>query len=319
MDPSGRPFVALAAGDAAAAVALYGAEPLSWRVAGRELLWQGDPAHWAERAPVLFPVIGASAGGTVRIGGRSFPMPRHGFARALEFAVVERGPGAVHLRLAESAATLRHYPFRFRLDVAVALAADRLSLRFTVANADGRPMPYAVGFHPGFPWPFDGGAREDYRLVFEATEDPRVPDVTAAGLLRPGDRRLPFQDRALPLDPALFRAGALVLRDARSRRVRFEAPGGGAVVVETEDFPHFALWTKPAAPFLCLEAWTCEPDPDGFAGDLSERPSIRILPPGAKASHAVVLRFEPQPAEERFSTRRARSAAPKGRISSSKR
>ena len=294
MDPSGRPFVALAAGDAAAAVALYGAEPLSWRVAGREFLWRGDPAHWAERAPILFPAIGASAGGVVRIGGRSFPMPRHGFARELKFAVVERGPDAVRLRLAESTATLRHYPFRFRLDVAVALAADRLFLRFAVANADERPMPYAVGFHPGFPWPFDGGVREDYRLVFEVPEDPRVPDVTAAGLLRLGDRRLPFQDRTLPLDPALFRAGALVLRDARSRRVWFEAPGGGAIVMETEDFPHFALWTKPDAAFLCLEAWAGEPDPDGFAGDLSERPSIRLLAPGAAVSHGVTLRWERQ-------------------------
>lgn len=318
-DPSGRPFVALAAGDASAAFALRGAELLSWRVAGRELLWQGDPAHWAERAPVLFPVIGASAGGAVRVGGRSFPMPRHGFARELPFVLVERRPDAVRLRLDESATTLRHYPFRFRLDVAAALTADRLSLRLTVANADERPMPYAVGFHPGFPWPFDGGVREDYRLVFAAPEDPRVPDVTSAGLLRPGGRRLPFAGYALPLDPALFRDGALVLRNVRSRRVRFEAPGGGAIVVETENFPHFALWTKPAAPFLCLEAWAGEPDPDGFAGDLSERPSIRILPPGTAASHAVALRFEPQAAEERLSTSRARSAAPSGRISSSKR
>jgi galactose mutarotase-like enzyme len=191
MDLSGPPFVALAAEDATAAVALRGAEPLSWRVAGRELLWHGDPAYWAERAPILFPAIGASAAGIVRIGDQSFPMPRHGFARELPFAVVERRPDAALLRLGESATTLRHYPFRFRLDVAVALAANRLSLRFTVANADDHPMPYAVGFHPGFPWPFDGGAREDYRLVFETPEDPHVPSVTAAGLLCPSGRHIP--------------------------------------------------------------------------------------------------------------------------------
>ena len=319
MDTSGAPFVTLAAGDASAAVALRGAEPLSWRVAGRELIWHGDPVHWADRAPILFPVIGASAGGIVRIGGRSFPMPRHGFARELPFAVVERRPDAVRLRLAESAATSRHYPFRFRLDVAVALTSDRLSLRFTVANADERRMPYALGFHPGFPWPFDGGVREDYRLVFEAPEDPHIPDVISAGLLRPGDRRLPFVGRMQPLEPALFRNGALVLGDVRSRRVRFEAPGGGAIVVETEDFPHLALWTKPAASFLCIEAWAGKPDPDGFSGELSKRPSIRLLAPGAAASHGVALRWESQAAEERFSTSRARSAAPSGRIASSKR
>src|SRR5215216_2259918 len=100
--------------------------------------------------------------------------------------------------------TLLHFPFRFRLDVAVALAADRLSLRFFVTNADDLAMPYALGFHPGFPWPFDGGSRERYRLVFERPEDAAVPDVTADGLLRPGPRRAPFAGRELPLHPEMF-------------------------------------------------------------------------------------------------------------------
>ena len=64
--------VALAIDGATASVALAGAEPRSWRVGGRELLWHGDPAHWGERAPILFPVVGASAGGMVRIGGENY-------------------------------------------------------------------------------------------------------------------------------------------------------------------------------------------------------------------------------------------------------
>jgi galactose mutarotase-like enzyme len=102
-----------------------------------------------------------------------------------------------------------------------------------------------------------------------------------------------FADRVLPLDPALFRDGALVLRNVRSRRARFEKLGGGAIAIETEDFPHLALWTKPAAPFLCIEAWAGEPDPDGFAGELSARPSIRLLAPGAAVSHGVALSLDP--------------------------
>src|SRR5829696_936009 len=49
--------VALAADGASATIALSGAEPLSWRIGGRELIWHGDPAHWPQRAPILFPVI----------------------------------------------------------------------------------------------------------------------------------------------------------------------------------------------------------------------------------------------------------------------
>ncbi|MFL5164769.1 MAG: aldose 1-epimerase family protein, partial [Microvirga sp.] len=195
--------VVLAADGASATIALCGAEPLSWRVAGRELIWHGDPAHWPQRAPILFPVVGASAGGAVRVEGRSYPMPRHGFARDLPFGLVERRPDRARLRLRATSGTLRHYPFRFELEVEAGLTADRLSLRFTVTNADDRPMPYGLGFHPGFPWPFDGGSGERYRLLFERPEAPGIPDITDEGLLRTGLRRAPFAGRVLPLDPEM--------------------------------------------------------------------------------------------------------------------
>src|SRR3954452_23150650 len=290
--PHSSETVALAADGASATIALCGAELLSWRVAGRELIWHGDPAHWPQRAPILFPVVGASAGGAVRVEGRSYPMPRHGFARDLPFGLVERRPDRARLRLGATNDTLRYYPFRFELEVEAVLAADRLSLRFTVTNADDRPMPYGLGFHPGFPWPFDGGSGEGYRLLFERPEAPGIPDITADGLLRPRLRRAPFEGRVLPLNPEMFEAGALVLNDVSSRSVRFEAPGGAAIVVEPDGFRHLSLWTKPGAPFLCIEPWTGEPDPDGFPGELCERASIRLLAPGATARHAVALRFE---------------------------
>ena len=91
-------------------------------------------------------------------------------------------------------------------------------------------MPYGLGFHPGFPWPFDGGSGERYRLLFERPQAPGIPDITADGLLRPGLRRAPFDGRALPLAPAMFKAGALVLRGAGNGALRFEAPSGRAIV-----------------------------------------------------------------------------------------
>ena len=38
----------------------HGAELLSYKtVAGKEYMWQKDPAYWAKTSPVLFPYIGA--------------------------------------------------------------------------------------------------------------------------------------------------------------------------------------------------------------------------------------------------------------------
>ena len=274
-----------------ARIALVGAEPVSWRVGGRDYLWNGDPEHWNRHAPWLFPVVGASSGGAVRVAGEPYPMSQHGFARDLPFAVVAREEDAVTLRLTDDAASRAHYPFAFRLDIAARIAAGRLAFTVTVENPGAAPLPYALGFHPAFPWPFAGGERGDYAVEFEAPERPFVPEVGAGGLLVRSERALPLDGRRLPLDPALF-TEALVFLDARSRGLRFAAPEGRAITMRVEDFPHLAVWTKPTAPFLSLEAWTGHADWAGFAGELAQRDSQRLLAPGARARHGVSLALE---------------------------
>ena len=286
--------VELRAGEATARIALAGAEPISWRIGGREYLWGGDPAHWNRHAPILFPVVGASAGGVVRVSGQDYPMPQHGFSRDLPFAVVSRDAASVTLRLTESEETRAHYPFPFRLDLAAMLGGDgALALTFTVANTGATPLPYALGFHPAFPWPFDGGPAQGpgHAVLFEADEVPEVPEVAQGGLLSRTGRRLPMDGRRLDLDPALF-TEALVFLDARSRAMRFLAPSGRAIAMTLEDFPHLAVWTRGAAPFVSLECWTGHADWAGASGELEERHSMRVLAPGASAVHRVTLAVE---------------------------
>lgn len=66
-------------------VSAHGAELQSLRFDGREYLWQGDPAYWGRRAPILFPIVGKVAGDVLRVDGQSYPMKQHGFARDVEF------------------------------------------------------------------------------------------------------------------------------------------------------------------------------------------------------------------------------------------
>lgn len=286
-----RSDVMLTCGDGTAVVALRGAEPLSWRVAGRELLWHGDPAHWNRRAPILFPVVGASTGGHIRVGGRQYAMPQHGFARDSLFTVVEHRTEAVRLRLTDDAATRACYPFAFTFDVTVAVDRAALSLAFEVCNPGSGPLPYALGVHPAFPWPFDGPTREGHAVVFESAESPRVPLLTADGLLRRRTRGMDSDGKRLPLTPELFAHGALVLLDAASRSVDFVAPSGARITLAGDGFAHLALWTKPTAPFLSLEAWTGHADWEDADGELCDRASMRHLAPGAVARHRAVMRF----------------------------
>ncbi|MGU3538914.1 aldose 1-epimerase family protein [Methylobacterium sp. A54F] len=289
-----RQTIDLAAADGTtASLALDGAEPVSWRVQGREYLWEGDPAHWERHAPWLFPVVGASAGGVVRVDGHAYPMAQHGFARDLAFGEVGRGADWVTLRLTDGPETRQHYPFPFRLDVNARVRPSGLDFEVVVENPGETPLPYALGFHPAFPWPFAGGTRAadgGYAVAFEAAERPYAPEVGAGGLLLREERAIPLDGATLPLDPAIF-TEALVFRDARSRTLRFTGPGK-AIRMEVFDFPHLAVWTKPTAPFLSLECWTGHADWADFTGELAARDSQRSLAPGTSARHGVRLSLE---------------------------
>lgn len=282
----------------AAILALHGAEPVSWTVAGRKYLWSGDPAHWNRHAPWLFPVVGASSGGRVRVGDETYPMAQHGFARDLTFTVTAQAPDAVTMRLTDSTETRARYPFAFTLDVTARVTPGCLAFAIAVENSGDTALPYALGFHPAFPWPFAEGERRaggGYEVVFEHAERPVAPQVGEGGLLLRDEQPLPLDGDTLPLDPAIF-TEALVFLNARSRWMRFAGPDGSAVRLDAIDFPHLAIWTKPTAPFLSLECWTGHADWADFSGDLALRDSQRLLAPGAKAHHGVTLTFEePQP------------------------
>lgn len=286
-------MIRLAAGNARAEVAREGAELRLWNVDGVPLIWSPDPAAWPDTAPVLFPVVGWTRGGEIRVDGRSYPLGLHGFARHRRFEVLEQWPDHVRLSLRDDAETRALYPFSFAFEVHFTLAAESLEVALLVINPGDRPLPYACGLHPGFRWPFTGGAAEDYEIVFEAREASHVPEISADGLFTARTRRIPIDGRHLPLSHALLAREALCFLDARSRGLRFKHRSGAALDVALDDFPHIALWSRPPAPFLCIEAWTGRGDDVDAGGDIFDKPSMRLLEPGARARHSAKFSFSP--------------------------
>jgi len=276
--------VALASGNARCTIALMGAEARGWTVAGRDLLWPGDPAIWNEISPILYPVVGWTRDGA-RAGGRQYPLGLHGFARFEPFAVESSAPDFVRLTLRDSERTRAMYPFAFALALEYRLAGDALSVAIEVANPGDAPAPYACGLHPGFRWPLGPAGRDGAFVRFEKPEAETVPAIAPGGLIGRGVRRVPLDGRDLPLSDALFANDAVCFLDCASRSLAFHDASGASITMEFPGFRHAALWTRPGAPFVCLEAWTGYSDPEGFAGDLFEKPSMLVLPPGETARH----------------------------------
>ena len=250
---------------------------------GRELLWDGNPAFWNGRAPLLFPIVGALAGGVYRVGDKSYALPRHGFARGRIFQVLSTSPAAAELVLETDDQTLTVYPFYFQLHVRFEIAGSTLLVTTSVRNDGEAPMPASFGYHPAFRWPLPfGAARERHAIEFELDEPEPIRRLNAAGLVTPVRYPTPIHMRRLLLDDELFRDDVVILDAVRSRRVSYGADTGPRLTVRFPDTPYLGLWSKPGAPFICIEPWHGMADPVGFAGDFSEKPGVFTVLPGAQ-------------------------------------
>jgi galactose mutarotase-like enzyme len=252
---------------------------------GRELLWSGDAAIWAGRAPLLFPIVGTLAGGSYRLGEKTYPLPRHGFARGRQFNVVAATSSKATFRLIADEATAQVYPFRFQLDVDFALNGATLTVTSSVRNVGQEEMPASIGYHPGFRWPLPyGEPRAAHFIEFADDEGPSIRRLDADGLLSPTQHPTPVVHRRMALDDALFRDDVVIFDEIRSRSVSYGADKGPRIRVSYPDAHYLGVWTKPGAPFICIEPWQGIADEAGFSGDFRKKLGVFALAPGAVQS-----------------------------------
>jgi galactose mutarotase-like enzyme len=254
--------------------------------AGRDLLWNGEPSVWTGRAPLLFPIVGTLAGGIYRLGTREYALPRHGFGRVSLFSLAGADARSAVLRLSASEATRQVYPFEFQLDVHFAIDGPTLAITSWVRNLGAVDLPASCGYHPGFRWPLPyGEPRESHFIEFASEEPGSVRRIDAQGLLAPDPRATPIVGRHLALDDGLFAEDVMILDPVRSRFLTYGAPRGPKLRVSFPDSPYLGLWTKPGAPFLCIEPWQGIADPSGYTGDFPSKPGVFLVPPGGE--HAL--------------------------------
>lgn len=269
--------VAIASADLSAEIAPLGAELQRLTTAdGRELLWNGDAAWWSGRAPILFPIVGGLAGDRYSLSGKHYPLPRHGFARRRDFALVAQGAGHARFRLEDDAETRAVYPFAFALELDYRLSGPELAVTATIINRDAIPLPASIGFHPAFRWPIGDAVREDGRILFSHAEPHPVRRLDAAGLLRPEPEATPVEGDTLTLRDDLFTRDALILDRLEGQSLRY-----GPLEIAYPDARWLGIWSKPGAPFICIEPWQGVADPAGYEGDFRDKPGVIEIAPGA--------------------------------------
>lgn len=276
----------LRSGSTTAVIRTKGAQMLSFRGDdGREVMWQGDPAVWANSAPVLFPVCGMPKDEQVIIDGVAYPMAKHGFTRNPDFRVEKQGEDFVELVLTPTEESRPQYPFEFVFHVIYTLRPNGFRTDFVVENRSERVMPFCVGGHPGFIVPMEAGAAyTDYQLVFPQAEEGRNL-LVPGGRLVDGEEIIPFDGgRILPLNHGLFdERDALVFPSLRSRSVDLvHRTTGRGLRFRYPKMEVLAVWSMPGknADYVCLEPWHGMPGQVTESGRFEDKPFVTLLAPG---------------------------------------
>lgn len=282
-------MVTLICGDMEIAVDPLGAELSSVKLHGREWLWNGDPAVWSGRAPILFPICGGLKDGQYTYKGNTYRLPKHGFARRSLFTLEEQTDSSLSFLLTDSEDTRAVYPFAFALRVTYTVTGDRLTVAYSVTNRGEETLYYSIGAHEGYDCRPEG--IEAYEVVFEKPE-------TAGAYVLNGEllehRTVPVLQNTdtLPLKKAFFAVDALVFKDLASRSVTLRHRATGrSLRLEFPDMAYFLLWTKPSGEYICLEPWCGIQPAVDCDYELTAKEGIIALAPGETRvqRHAVTF------------------------------
>ena len=114
----------------------FGAEltSLKDKKTGKEYIWQGDPKYWTGHAPILFPAVGKVFEDSYLYKGRTYNMPKHGFAASKLFDFNVVGESSVVMTLIQDEETRACFPFDYSFSIMFSLDEKSLRVSFDVTN-----------------------------------------------------------------------------------------------------------------------------------------------------------------------------------------
>ena len=250
---------------------------------GTEYLFDSDPKWWKFSSPILFPIVGRLVDNKYRAEGKEYSLPGHGFGRTTDFWLVDATDDTLTFALESNAATLKVYPYKFRLEVSFVLRGNEINVRWKVANVDDKTIYFSIGAHPALSCPINYRENfDDCYLKFNRAEKSSCLKLLSDGTL--SRERTPILDGTeLALSYELFKGDAIVFDDLKSDEVTLcSRKSSKSITIRAKGFPYWGFWTPAAggAPFLCIEPWHGHADFADFTGELKDKEGIIALEVG---------------------------------------
>ena len=241
-----------------------------------DILWNPDLKFWNRISPVLFPIVGKLKDNSFLENEMHFEMLQHGFARNMEFEIIQHTENSLSMQLTSNEETRKQFPFDFLLNISYILTENCLDIHYSVTNLSSVEMPFSIGAHPGFA--IDKPLNQ-YKLVFDQPFTANRHLIENG--LYTGESTPTMQNtHELLLSDELIQHDAIVFKNVPFYRVTLcELDNTPVVTVSSSDFPHWGFWTKPGAPFFCIEPWAGLADSTNATGNLRDKEGIHILEP----------------------------------------
>ncbi|OUL60283.1 aldose 1-epimerase family protein [Flavobacterium sp. AJR] len=239
----------------------------------KEFIWEGNPDFWGKHSPVLFPIVGTLKNNTYTVNDISYHLPRHGFARDIEFNLVSKTDESAIFSIQSNAESLKVYPFEFELQIIYTLIDSQLDIQYKVINKDDSKMPFSIGAHPAIALP---GNFENYALEFEKQESLKY-SLLENDLISNKTKQLETKENQIELNYQLFENDALIFKSLESNSLTILENNKPYIKVDFADFPSLGIWTKENAPFICIEPWFGYSDTPENTGNLFEKEGIVTL------------------------------------------
>ncbi len=262
---------------------------------GTEYIWQRNPDFWSKSSPILFPIVGKLKNNKTIINNNIYSIPKHGFAKDLEFKIIENRQNFLALELIYSNKTLNIFPFKFSLIISYFLEDDKISITYEVSNMDEKEMFYGIGAHPAFNCPLnkDKTIFENHVLQLGTTKKLLSPIYdNDKDILNLNNKKSFSINGKIKLDYNLFKDDAIIFENIPTDNVLlFDSISGQGVKVLFKGFEHLAFWTpnKKNSPFICIEPWSSLPHSSSDGKDFKDKFGINNLPSGEKDTYYLEI------------------------------
>ena len=249
----------------------------------QEYLWNGDPAYWPRRSPILFPFVGCLKNNSYRYEENTYSMPRHGFARDMDFERVFHSEDMIQFRLVSNESTYAQYPFHFSMEVTYQLDGKKLHVEYKVENKDKKTMYFGAGGHPGINLPMEMGLSfEDYELEFSSSCEPERILFSSQCFVEGKSAFVLEEGQKMSMRHALFDEDPIVLEGTSGEVTLKSEKGERGVRISYPDMPYIGFWHMPhtESPYICIEPWSSLPSRQGIQEDLEKQENLISLQAG---------------------------------------